>query len=73
MLKNPAEYERIASSAKFAVISHQLSLASLPGVSAGHCQRALVDESGMITTQIGNTQYISNGRSAWDALCDTIP
>jgi hypothetical protein len=41
-----AEYERIASLAKFAVISHQLSPASLPGVSAGYCQRALVDESG---------------------------
>jgi hypothetical protein len=32
-------------------ISHQVSLALLPGVSAGYYQRALVDESGMIRTQ----------------------
>jgi hypothetical protein len=27
----------------------------------------------MTRTHIGNSQYISNGRSVWDALCDTTP
>jgi hypothetical protein len=30
--------------------------ASLLGVSAGYCQRAVVDVSGMIRTQMGNAQ-----------------
>jgi hypothetical protein len=30
--------------------------ASLLGVSAGYCQRALVDESGIIRNQVGNAQ-----------------
>jgi predicted nucleic acid-binding Zn ribbon protein len=40
-------------------------------VSAGICQRALVDKSGMITTQMGTHRRSENGRSAWDALYDT--
>jgi hypothetical protein len=32
--------------------------------------RVLAEESEMIRTQIGKAQLISNGRSAWDALCD---
>jgi len=35
------------------LISRQVYPASLPDVSAGYCQRALVDESGMIRTQMG--------------------
>jgi hypothetical protein len=49
----------------------QVSSASLLGTSAGYCQRALVVESGMIRTQIRKTQEITDGRSVWDALCDT--
>jgi hypothetical protein len=53
MLKNPVENERNISSAKFAAISCQDSPESLIGTSVGICQRALVDESGMIRTQMG--------------------
>jgi hypothetical protein len=42
VLKNPAEYERDISSAKFTAISRQLSPESLHGISAGIFQRALV-------------------------------
>jgi hypothetical protein len=52
MLKNPAEYED-TSSAKFTSFSGQVSTASLPDASAGYCKRALVDELGMIRTQMG--------------------
>jgi hypothetical protein len=37
---------------------------SLLGVSAGVCQRALVDESGTIRTQMGAQNKSENGRSA---------
>jgi hypothetical protein len=53
-VKTPAEYEKDALSAKFMAISRQVYTASLPGVSAGYCQRALVDELRMIKTQDGN-------------------
>jgi hypothetical protein len=46
---------------------------SLLGVSAGIYQRALVDESGTIINQIATHNTLINGRSAWDALYDTIP
>jgi hypothetical protein len=36
-------------------------------------QRALVDGSGMIITQMGTHNRSENSRSAWDALYDTIP
>jgi hypothetical protein len=52
-------------------ISRQVSPASLLGVFAGICQRALVDESGKIRTQMGTHNRSENGRIAWDALCDT--
>jgi hypothetical protein len=45
----------------------------LLGVSAGYRQRALVDELWTVRTPMGKAQYISNGRSAWDVLCDTTP
>jgi hypothetical protein len=54
MLKNSADYEKYTSFAKFTSISRQISSASVLGVSAGYCQRALVDESGMIGTRIVN-------------------
>jgi hypothetical protein len=47
--------------------------ASLLGVSDGYCQRALVDESVMIRSLWGTHNISENGRSAWDALCDTTP
>jgi hypothetical protein len=56
MLKNSPEYERDTSSEKFTAISRQVPPASLLGVSAGYCQRALVDESGMFRTQTMNEQ-----------------
>jgi hypothetical protein len=46
-------YERDTLSAKFVSISHQVSAALLPGVSAGYFWRALLSESGMITAQMG--------------------
>jgi hypothetical protein len=45
-----AEYE------KFTAIFRQDSPASIPGVSAGSFQTALVDESGIIITQMGKAQ-----------------
>jgi hypothetical protein len=53
MLKNSSENEGNNSSAKFTAISLQVLPASLLGVCAGYCKRALVDESGMIRTQMG--------------------
>jgi hypothetical protein len=50
-VKEPYEYQTDASSAKFTAIYRQVSPASLPNVFASYCQRALVDESGMIGTQ----------------------
>jgi hypothetical protein len=47
--------------------------ASLPDISSGYCQRALMDESGMIRTEMGTHNRSEYGRSAWHALCDTIP
>jgi hypothetical protein len=44
MFKNPAGMKRDTLWAKFTAISHQVSPDSLLGVSAGYCQRALVDE-----------------------------
>jgi hypothetical protein len=70
MLKNPAEYDRDTSSAKFKDISRQLP-AMLLYVSVA--TRALVDESGMIRTQMGTHNRSENGRSALDALYDTTP
>jgi hypothetical protein len=61
------------SSAKFTAISRQLSPDLLLGVSAGICQRGLVDESGMIITQMRTCSTLGNGRSAWDALYDATP
>jgi hypothetical protein len=43
----------------------------LLGVSADICQRALVDESRMIRTQMAMHSRSENGHSAWDALYDT--
>jgi len=73
MLKIPAEYERDTSPAKLTAFLAKFLPASLLGVSAGICQRALVDESGMIRTQMGTHNRSEIGRSAWDALYDTTP
>jgi hypothetical protein len=70
MLKIPAEYH--ISFAKFMDISCKLP-ASLLGVPVGVCQTALLDKSGIVRTQIGTHNRSENGRSAQDALYDTIP
>jgi hypothetical protein len=49
--------------AKFLLIRHW--------VCAGICQRAAVDESGIIKKQLGKYSRSENGRSAWGALYDT--
>jgi hypothetical protein len=57
MLKNPEKYER--DKLLVGKIHDHFSLSfpdSLLGMCAGYCQRALADESGMITTQKGNAQ-----------------
>jgi hypothetical protein len=56
MLKIPAECNRNASSAKLKDIFAKILPASLLDVSAGIFQWALVDESGMVKTQIGDAQ-----------------
>jgi hypothetical protein len=71
MLKNPAKYERDISSAKFTATSRQDSPHSLLSVSADNCQGALVDESGMVRSQMGTHNRSENCRSAWDVLYDT--
>jgi hypothetical protein len=53
MLKILVEYNRHTSSAKLTYMSCPVLPALLLGVSAGICQRALVDELGMIRTQKG--------------------
>jgi hypothetical protein len=45
--------------------------ASLLDVHAAIFQKALVNESGMITTQMGMHNRSDNGRNAWEALYDT--
>jgi hypothetical protein len=54
-------------------MSRQVSPDSIVGVSAGIFQRTLVDELGMIRTQMGMQNRTENGRSEWDALYDTTP
>jgi hypothetical protein len=83
MLKKPAGHERDILSAKLTDISRLVSpcfawtfLAKfLPAlhldVSAGICQRALVDESGMIRTQTGAHKRLKNDHGAWDVLYNT--
>jgi hypothetical protein len=56
MLKNTAEFQRDTLWEKFTAISLQVSSAPLSGVSAGYCQRVLVDDSGMIRNQTRNAQ-----------------
>jgi hypothetical protein len=50
MLNNPTGIKGILCKQKFTAISHRVSPASLSDVSAGYCQRYLVDESGLIGT-----------------------
>jgi hypothetical protein len=54
-------------------ISRQVSPSLLLLVPGGYCQRALVGETEMIRTRGAETQYISNGKSVWDALFNTTP
>jgi hypothetical protein len=58
---------------KIHAISRQEFPALQLGVSAGICQRALLDESGMIRSHMWTHNISENGRSAWDALHHTTP
>jgi hypothetical protein len=71
--KNPREYERDISSKKFTAISNQVYPDLLLGVSAFICQRDLVNEPGMIRTEMGTHNKPQNGSSAWESLYDTTP
>jgi hypothetical protein len=72
MLENSTGRKRDHSSAKFTAISRQVSPASPPDVSAGNCQRALVDESGIIRTQM-NTHNRSVMVAVLGTLCAIPP
>jgi hypothetical protein len=63
MLKIPVEYARDTLPAKVTDISSPI-FASLLGIFAGICQRPLVDESGIVKTQIGTRTASEYGRSA---------
>jgi hypothetical protein len=52
MLNNCTSLKTDTSSSIFAAISRQVSPTSQLGISAGNCRRALVDESGVIRTQM---------------------
>jgi hypothetical protein len=69
----PEEYDRDISLTKLTDICLQVLPTSLQGVSTGYCQRALVDESGLIRAQVGMHNRSDCGRSVWDALYDTTP
>jgi hypothetical protein len=74
MLKIPAECDRDTSPENLTDIFLQVFFpASLLGVSADICQRALVDKSGIIRTRLGTHNILENGRSSWDTLFDTAP
>jgi hypothetical protein len=53
MLKNPVSMKEILHRHNTTTIFHQVSPALLLDISAGNCQRALVDVSGMVRTQMG--------------------
>jgi hypothetical protein len=50
-------------------ISRQVSPASLLDVSAGNCQRALVDSSGLLINEMGTLKRSENGSGERVALC----
>jgi hypothetical protein len=56
------------STSKLIAISRQVSDDSLLVVSAGTCHKVRVDESGIITTQMGTHNRSENGCCAWGAL-----
>jgi hypothetical protein len=72
-LKNPVKYETYFSSAKFTTICCQVFSEFLLGVYAGIYQRALVDESGMMRTQMEMHNRSENACSASDSLYDATP
>jgi hypothetical protein len=63
-VKNTYRYEEIHRQNSRPFLSKFLLLPYL--MSASNCQRALVDESGMIRNEMGTDC------SAWDTLCETI-
>jgi hypothetical protein len=52
-VKNHMNVKEIVGRQNSSAIFHQVSLALLLDISAGNCQRALVDKSGMIRNQTG--------------------
>jgi hypothetical protein len=73
MLKNSTSMTEILRLQNSRTFLAKLLPASLLGVSAGIYQRALMDRSGMIRTQMGTHHRSENGRNAWDTLYDTTP
>jgi hypothetical protein len=73
MLKIPAEYERDTSPTKLMNIFRQVSPCLVLDVFAGIYKSALVDDSGMMRTQMGTHNRLKSGLIAWDALYDTSP
>jgi hypothetical protein len=73
MLKIPTEYDRGTLPAKLTDFFAKFLLLRLLGVSARIFRKAVVDESGMIRTQMETYNRSDNDRSSWDALYDTIP
>jgi hypothetical protein len=71
MIKNPASMKEILRSQNSSAISRQVSSASLLNISGGNYQRALVDDSGMIITQMGKHNRSEIVAVQW-TLC-TIP
>jgi hypothetical protein len=53
MLKKPTGMKEIFRGQYLLVISRQVPPASLLDISAAHCQRALLDESGKLINQMG--------------------
>jgi hypothetical protein len=68
MLKITAEYDRDTSLEKLTEIYRQVYRCFLLDVSAGIFQSVLVDESGMIRTEMGTHNRSENDRSALDAF-----
>jgi hypothetical protein len=68
MLKNPTSMKKTLHRQNSAIISSQVSPASLLGVSTGNSQRAVVDKSGIIRNQMethSRSNMVSVQGSPW--------
>jgi hypothetical protein len=64
MLNIPTEYDRDTLSEERKILAKFLHILPLGGI----CRRALVDELGLIGTQMGTHNRTNYGRTAWDVL-----